>query len=91
MGGTIAIHARNSFSRKPRNKQITLVAINDDPTTISSRSVRSRIVQNYIIIWLDSNMKESSKTTQKSISKLRTIISSIRTFTDTDQCIKTKL
>jgi hypothetical protein len=86
MGGTIAIHARKSFSRQHGNKQITLVAINDRPTTISSQSVRSRIVQNYIIIWLDSNMKESSKTTQKSISKLRTIISSIRTFTDTDQC-----
>jgi tetratricopeptide (TPR) repeat protein len=77
MGGTIPISARTPSLGK------------NQPTTNSSRPIRSRmrIVENFIIVWLDSNIKESNKTTQKSISLLRCIINSIRTFTGTDQCI----
>ncbi|CAF3392408.1 unnamed protein product [Rotaria socialis] len=49
--------------------------------------IRSRNVENFIIIWLDSNMKESKRKTQHAINQFRQVINSIRTFTDSDQCM----
>ena len=46
-----------------------------------------RIVENFIIIWLDSNIKESSVEFQDSIAQLRSIVNSISTFDDINQCI----
>jgi hypothetical protein len=87
MGGKFSSGDPTSSSGKNQNEPATLVAIKAHPTTISSRSVRSCVVENFILIRLDLNKKVSSKTTQKSINQLQTIINSIRTFTDVDQCI----
>ncbi|CAF2218503.1 unnamed protein product [Rotaria magnacalcarata] len=49
--------------------------------------IQSRNGENFIIVWLDSNMKESKEKTQHGINQFGQVINSIRTFTDSDQCM----
>lgn len=52
-------------------------------TTIAKR----RIVQNFVLIWLDAHIDESNSDCHKSMTKLRTIVDSIDIFTDPDRCL----
>ena len=61
-------------------------------TTVSSFSKETtvrprRIVQNFLVIWLDIHINESDEDFQNSLAHLRPIVNSIFTFTDSDQCI----
>jgi tetratricopeptide (TPR) repeat protein len=51
------------------------------------RPSRPRFIQNFVLIWLDSNINDSNKDYQNSIVQLRRIVTAINTFTDTDECI----
>jgi hypothetical protein len=55
--------------------------------TVLSRPVR-RILQNFLLIWLDPNLDERNEDFKKSLQQLRRIVASITTFTDTQECIK---
>jgi Tfp pilus assembly protein PilF len=46
-----------------------------------------RMLQNFLLIWLDANFDESKEDFKKSIENLRRIVTSITTFTDTQECI----
>jgi len=61
--------------------------INSNKTKPIVPSSRSRVVENFIVIWLDSTISETNEDTQNSITQLRHIVNSIKTFTDPDQCI----
>ncbi|CAF1230903.1 unnamed protein product [Rotaria magnacalcarata] len=53
------------------------------------RPFSSRIVQNFILVWLHSDADEVHKNEfRKSITELRTVVNDINTFTDVDQCIE---
>ncbi|CAF1518738.1 unnamed protein product, partial [Rotaria sp. Silwood1] len=62
-------------------------------TTVVSRnaalppSVR-RIIQNFLLIWLDANIDEKKDDFKKSLKYLRHVVASITTFTDADECFK---
>jgi hypothetical protein len=56
-------------------------------TEIETRPLRSRIVEDFIVIWLNSIINETNQDTQHSITQLQDIINSIKTFRDPDQCI----
>jgi tetratricopeptide (TPR) repeat protein len=61
-----------------------------DPSTVSNASSQSnvRLLQNVLLIWLDPNIdEENNRDCQKNIVQLRRIVSSIKTFTNADQCI----
>jgi tetratricopeptide (TPR) repeat protein len=45
------------------------------------------ITENYIIIWLDPNLDFSNEDNQAFISQLQSIVKTIKTFSDYDQCI----
>ena len=47
-----------------------------------------RSIENYMIIWLDPNLDFSNAKNQELIAQLRSIVNSIRTFTDLNQCTK---
>ena len=65
-----------------------LLATQPDRTTgASSRSRQTRIVQNFLLIWLDPNIDESNKDFSHSLKKLRQIVNTIDTFTDPEKCI----
>ena len=46
-----------------------------------------RMLQNFLLIWLDADFDESKEDFKKSIENLRRIVASITTFTDAQQCI----
>jgi hypothetical protein len=46
------------------------------------------MVQNVLLIWLDSNIEENNKDCCNTISQLRRIVNTINIFTDGDQCVK---
>ncbi|CAF3462971.1 unnamed protein product [Rotaria socialis] len=60
-------------------------------TTMSSASVPSqhiqRILQNFVLVWLDPNLDESHEDFKNSVKHLQNIVVSITTFTDAEQCI----
>ncbi|CAF0993033.1 unnamed protein product [Rotaria sordida] len=45
-----------------------------------------RIIQNFLLVWLDANIDESKEDFQNSLQQLRRIVASITTFTDAQQC-----
>ncbi|CAF0771032.1 unnamed protein product [Adineta steineri] len=45
-------------------------------------------VQNILLIWLDSNIKETDDDCQNTITELRRAVNDINTFTDVDQCFE---
>ena len=46
-----------------------------------------RIIQNFLLVWLDNHINESDKEFQNSLAQLRTIVNSIFTFINSNQCI----
>ena len=55
--------------------------------TGTAGSSRFRRVQNFALLWLDSNTDESDQDFQHSLSQLRSIVATIDTFTDVDRCL----
>lgn len=47
----------------------------------------TRSVQNYLVVWCDSNINEDESNFRNSITKLREVSNTVHTFTRTDQCI----
>jgi hypothetical protein len=55
----------------------------------SRRPPRSRIVQNFLLVWLDGNIDEiHNDDCRSSIQKLRQVVNTVNTFTDVDECIE---
>jgi tetratricopeptide (TPR) repeat protein len=53
----------------------------------SSQRPYVRMVQNFLVVWLDGNIDENNDDYQHSIVKLREISNTVNTFTDLDECI----
>ena len=53
----------------------------------SARRALSRIIENYVVVWLDSSIDEYDKNYKTSIDHLQRIVNTVRTFTVSDQCI----
>ena len=51
------------------------------------RPVR-RVLQNFLLVWLDANFNESSADFKTSLKYLRQVVTSIETFTDAEECAK---
>ncbi|CAF1516683.1 unnamed protein product, partial [Rotaria sp. Silwood1] len=67
--------------------------VTNEPATIITHSTsvlpRSacRIIQNFLLVWLDANFDESGSDFKNSLQHLRKIVASITTFTDAQQCV----
>src|SRR5690349_8431569 len=46
------------------------------------------LIQNFLLIWLDSNLDESNQDFCNSLTKLRRTVDTIETFRDVDECLK---
>ncbi|CAF4637635.1 unnamed protein product [Rotaria sp. Silwood2] len=55
--------------------------------TVSRRRVR-RMVQNFLLVWLDANIDESKEEFKNALAQLRQTVVTIMTFTDADECIQ---
>ncbi|CAF1241869.1 unnamed protein product [Rotaria sordida] len=74
-------------SKKP-STEVAAVSI---PTITMGRSAvlpqpARRIIQNFLLVWLDTNIDESTEDFQNSLKHLRRIVASITIFTDAQQC-----
>ena len=54
---------------------------------IGAHSNRPRIVQNYLLVWLDANATTSNQDSQHTLEQLRTIVNDVNTFTEPEQCL----
>ncbi|CAF1427408.1 unnamed protein product, partial [Rotaria sordida] len=61
-------------------------AITTNHAAVLPQPVR-RVLQNFLLIWLDANFDESKDHYNKSIQDLQHIVATITTFTDVDQCV----
>ena len=55
--------------------------------TRTTRPSRFQRVQSFTLIWLDSNIDETQQDVKHSLTQLRSIVTTIDTFTDVDQCL----
>ena len=56
-------------------------------TAALPRPVR-RVLQNFLLVWLDANFNESNADFKSSLKHLRQVVASIETFTDAEECVK---
>lgn len=56
-------------------------------TTVLRRLLRTRILQNFHLVWLDENINDDSDDYQNSITQLQQVVNTVNIFTDTDECI----
>jgi hypothetical protein len=80
----------------PEADQITniptsLVTLNDTANSnneyVSLNHIGSHVVENFILVWIDFNIDESNNNTRTYITRLQSIINSIKIFTNLDQCV----
>ena len=46
-----------------------------------------RIVQNYLLVWLDANVNASTEDSQHTVQQLRTVVNDINLFMDPEECV----
>ena len=51
------------------------------------RPVR-RVLQNFLLVWLDANLNESKADSKNSLERLRNVVTSINIFKDAEKCIE---
>ena len=58
-------------------------------TTASSdvTSPRQRIIQNFLLIWIDAGIDQSNKDCQNTLTQLQNVVNDVNIFTQPDECI----
>ncbi|CAF3534067.1 unnamed protein product [Rotaria socialis] len=77
-----------STTSKQNTEKTTTTTTTVAASSTALRARRSRIVQNYLVVWLDANIDEKKEHFQKSLVELRKIVVTLDLFTDVDQCIE---
>ncbi|CAF3495163.1 unnamed protein product [Rotaria socialis] len=77
-----------STTSKQNTEKTTTTITTAAASSTALRARRSRIVQNYLVVWLDANIDEKKEHFQKSLVELRKIVVTLDLFTDVDQCIE---
>jgi len=81
----------SSTTSKPKTSSSAAAAA--ATTTVVSRSTTlpqpvRRVIQNFLLIWLDANLDETKDDFKTSLKHLRHVVASITTFTDAEKCFK---
>jgi hypothetical protein len=74
-----AMVIRSGFTPWPTQSNNSTIGQNPD--------VCPHTVQNFLLVWLDSNIDQSNDDLCSSINQLRRIVNTVDSFTDTDECI----
>ena len=67
------------------------VSTSSEATTTSSPAAsqpRQRIVQNYVLVWVDAGIDQSNKDNQNTLAQLRSVVNDVTICTQSDQCIQ---
>ena len=71
-----------------KKKPTTTTASAEPPSTRPGRPPYARMVQNFLLVWLDGSIDEiNNDDCRNSITKLRQVVNNVNTFTDVDECI----
>jgi hypothetical protein len=63
--------------------------LNNETSHVVHRHANARMIQNVLLIWLDSKINEENDTDcRNTIVQLRSVVQTIKTFTDSEKCIK---
>ena len=65
----------------------TMTQNNNANDTVATSHPTRRILQNFQLIWLDSDFNEAEPHFKKSLENLHQTVTSITTFTDADECV----
>ena len=84
--------ATKKSTKSAPSEGATAAAMTTSSTTINRaaalpRPVR-RVLQNFLLVWLDANFNESNADFKTSLKYLRQVVASIETFTDAEECVK---
>jgi len=63
------------------------MAQKESNTSISYKNLRHRIIEDFVVVWLDSNISETDSNYQNYITQLQHVFSPISIFNDPEQCI----
>lgn len=58
-----------------------------DGSVKTRRPLRTRILQNFHLVWLDENLDESNEEYHQSIQQFQQVVSTVNTFPDIDECL----
>ncbi len=84
MNSTLDIASIVDSTENPSSKS------SSDPEIIKSESnneFSKNIIDNYVLIWLDSNINEFSDNYKQHITQLRSVSNTIYIFTDPKECV----
>ncbi|CAF0818184.1 unnamed protein product [Adineta steineri] len=56
--------------------------------TTTAPATRQRIVQNYLLVWVDASINESNKDCQNTLTQLRAVVNDVTMCTQADECIQ---
>ena len=72
--------------KKPIAKVPAVLSIKTVPAL--SAKAHQRMIQDFLLIWLDANIQESQEQVQKNLQLLRSLIKSVNIFNNADLCMK---
>jgi tetratricopeptide (TPR) repeat protein len=67
------------------NSSKTIIATTTSLSDVSHR--RHRIVQDYLLIWLDNEIDQFNKDCQNTLAQLRDVVNDVHIFTESDECV----
>ncbi|CAF1470743.1 unnamed protein product [Rotaria magnacalcarata] len=90
VGSSIASSGHDTKTKSTTSKQNTEKTTTTTAAASSTalRARGSRIVQNYLVVWLDAYIDEKKEHFQRCIIELRKIVVKLDLFTDVEQCIE---
>jgi len=59
-----------------------------ETTRMPFQPTRMHVAQNFLLIWLDSSIDKSNEDCQNSLTELRRIVNTVKTYTDADECVE---
>ena len=63
------------------------MSVQSIPTAVVQRNITKRVVENFILVWLDASISEANADNEKPIDEFRKIINCVKLFTNSDACI----
>jgi tetratricopeptide (TPR) repeat protein len=84
---TSVYHKPTGTTTKSSGKKVVKKKGKVKKKIIQTRERRIGVVENFIVVWLDSNISPTNKDYRNSITQLRRIVNSIKTFIDINECV----
>ncbi|CAF1606247.1 unnamed protein product, partial [Adineta ricciae] len=57
-------------------------------TTVHNNQPRQRMVQNYLLVWVDANIDEKEQDCQNTLTHLRSVVNNVNIYTRPDACLQ---